>query len=161
MANTGSNQKADLAELALYKKIEGFSLLETLVCLFLFQLIYVVAWPNFQTFIQYQQCKTAVKRLQHIIIDAQLSAVLLNQKVSIETSLNHKWFLIMPTYRLPIQFPASEFQMSWKGFSGTLKLNFYPELLANHVNGYFDIFCARKFSYRLWLNRLGHTRLEI
>ena len=35
------------------------------------------------------------------------------------------------------------------------------ELLANHVNGYFDIFCAKKYSFRLWLNRLGHTRLEI
>lgn len=144
-----------------FKKLAGFSILESLICLFIFQLIYLIAWPTFQYFIQYQQCKTSLLRLQHLIMHAQAKAIILNQPIFIEKLVNQKWFIIMPNEQQSIEFQGTDFQMSWKGFSGKLKLTFYPELLANHVNGYFDIFCARKYSFRLWLNRLGHTRLEI
>jgi hypothetical protein len=150
-----------MAKLVSPKKLVGFTIFESLICLFVFQLIYLIVWPNFQSFIQYQQCKTAVLRLQHLIMDAQAKAIVLNQPVFIEKLVNQKWFIIMPDERQSIEFQGTDFQMSWKGFSGTLKLTFYPELLANHVNGYFEIFCARKYSFRLWLNRLGHTRLEM
>lgn len=60
-----------------------------------------------------------------------------------------------------LQIPDNVGPMTWHGFSRLSELFLEPDVLENHVNGYFSMVCSKNLEYRLWVNRLGHLRLQV
>jgi len=161
MGNSASDKKTNLVKLVNYQLTQGFTFLEILICIIGLQLVYVFIVPNVETYIQAKHCKLTVHEFEHFITDAKLRAILLNRSLNLMRDAKRQWILIDSKRKtINAYFPTKDMIINWNGFSKKI-LSFESELLANHLNGYFDIICAGKFKYRLWLNRLGHTRIEI
>lgn len=131
-------------------KLSGFSLLEVLICFFLLQLFWVFAIPPLQGYWQDYQCLRSLHSVKVLLQGKRFKALLQhkNIKLYLPLSLNHELRL------------SAAFRLSWHGFNRTGAIVFEPDLWLNHANGYFTLQCSSQRLYRLWLNRLGHIRIE-
>jgi hypothetical protein len=152
MAKTPFNQKKYLAQLV---KSSGYVLLDILLVLFLLQCVFYFAWPNFKMILLQQHCRRFVFELESIL-----------EWTSVQASLQSKSLSIVLDKQLQVQLskslvlrvlPIQPFQLEWNS-RHALMFHFNP--LHNHLNGYFSLNCGSGIRYNLWLNRMGHTRIE-
>lgn len=124
-----------------HSRSHGFALLEFLAIMGLLQFLLWLSWPSFQGLLQNYRCQQAVLRLAQ--------------------EVTHKRILAMTEHEpqvLRLQtLPAN---IHWYGFIKHRDLYFSTDIFANRLNGFFQIQCGRGRGYRLWLNRLGHYRIE-
>ena len=119
----------------------GFALLEVLMIVVLLQVLFSFAWPSFQRILSHYHC-------QHLSLDLQKQL----QMARVRALLTGQSQVFHP--------PNLGVELSWHGFNRGEFLVFEANTLSNRVNGYFQIQCSTYFGYRLWINRLGHMRLE-
>ena len=139
-----------MAQVVKISKISGFSLLEVLICVFLFQLFWFFAMPSIRDLGQGLQCEWTLHQLELLLEEARLKALLQHQRI--------KW-QVPEKIIAPMSLRRS-IDLSWHGLNGSEYLLFEPDLWLNHANGYFKLQCSPQLKYRLWLNRLGHSRRE-
>jgi hypothetical protein len=120
----------------------GYSLLEALCLLVLMQVIFCWLSPSFKSWLQNYRCRQTTLELQKIIAALRVTAVLRQESQKLDL------------------LRLRQENISWQGLLKGKELIFQPNSVANRLNGYFTIQCSPYFGYRLWLNRLGYSRIE-
>lgn len=111
------------------------------------------AWPHLKDFWQIQSCQIQIKQLQFLLGKARLEAVMGRQRQKILPLAQGDWLIGNRIFK-------SQHRLYWHGFNSLNQIVFESKLPLNHVNGYFIYQCTTILNYRLWLNRLGHIRVE-
>lgn len=142
-------------------KVQGLISLQFLLGLIAIQMLLLASLPGFKSMLESTQAKFDLNQLEFQINYLRWLAIVRHQvlylrPLSLEGDWHHGWTVSDKHHVLwqkkPYQF--IKVRVKWYGFEQNPPLVFYPDLFKNHLNGYFDV-----QGYRLWINRLGHTRL--
>lgn len=139
-------------------KQKGLSFLECLIALALCQVLIWGCYPSFMTLIQQNQSFKLLNQLQTSIDWARWMAVIRHEKLIIEPigQWQHGWriFANQKLIKEVKGVGTEHISLQWHGFTGNGHLTFYPKMVSNHLNGYFQM-----GHHQLWINRLGHMRV--
>lgn len=142
-------------------KIQGFISLQVLFGIMFMQLLSLTVWPRMKDVLAHWQAKICINQLQFDITSLRLMSLIQNKIVYLyPLSLDHNWafgWQVLADKKILWQKKPYQFikiNIEWHGFEQKPPLKFYPDGLKNHLNGYFQ---AKE--YRLWLNRLGYSRI--
>lgn len=136
---------------------KGFSLIESLFVLLLFSGLIFLTIPNINEWMRYQQCLQFANSLQRQIEWANLQARLFHQDLDLQC-VEHS-IIVMNHVNKKILKSVDMGDFSWH-WQSKQALIFHANPLKNHVNGFFEINCSNITKLKLWVNRLGHTRVE-
>lgn len=139
-------------------KQAGISFLECILAMVVLQVFLMAAYPAFMGFIRQKQSRYVLEHLQSSIDWARWMAVMRHEKLHIEPIGEwQKGWRIFADNQLIREFKMQNIGnviIQWHGFSGNRHLTFYPKMVSNHLNGYFQI-----GHQKMWINRLGHMRV--
>lgn len=121
----------------------GFSLIEILCVLALMLVGFFFAIPGCQQWLALQDCKGTMTELENYLSANRLQAQVHQQDILIDTDK-----IIISHARMFFHWHSKQ------------ALLFHANPLKNHVNGFFEIQCPNNKPFKLWVNRLGHTRVE-
>ena len=142
-------------------KTQGFISLQLMLGLMFMQLLFFSAWPSIKTILLAWQQKMSLNQLQFELSSLRLMSILKNKTLYLyPISSEYNWaqgWRVTDDKQILWQKNTYQFikmKIEWHGFSQHPPLKFYPDSLRNHLNGYF-----KAPSYRLWVNRLGYSRI--
>ncbi len=139
-------------------KQSGLSFLECLIALALLQVLIWASYPSLMSLIQQKQSTRLLHQLETTIDWARWMAVIRHEKLILKP--RGQWqrgWQIFANDQLIKEVKgvkAGDISIQWHGFSSIGYLTFYPQMVSNHLNGYFQI-----GHQQLWINRLGHMRV--
>lgn len=136
----------------------GFSLIEVLCLLSLMLLGYFFVLPSCRQWISIQQCKYLNLQLESDLSWLSLQALILHQNLILDTDSQPMRVMVQTTKQtLKTLSMSSAASYQWHSKQALI---FHANPLKNHVNGFFEINCSNFKKFKLWVNRLGHTRVE-
>ncbi len=133
----------------------GYVLLDILLVLFLFQCVFFFALPSYKITLLQQHCRRLVFELESILEWTSLQASFQHKPLSIE--LNRLLQVKTSNSLVLRDLPIKPFQLHWNSRHALL---FHVKPLQNHLNGFFSLDCGSGIKYHIWLNRMGHVRVE-
>ena len=143
-------------------KIQGFISLQMLLGMLLMQMSWFVVWPSMKAICLNWQAKISLSQLQFELASIRVMSMMSHQNLYLHPlSADHNWALgWRVTNDKTILWQKKPYQLlhlkiEWHGFTHYPPLTFYPDVLKNHVNGYFHA-----SNYRLWVNRLGYASIK-
>ncbi len=131
---------------------KGFSLLEILLSLVLFQWCLFSLWPGVKDLLSSHQCKNDLFELQSLVNWTRTNAMLRHENLSLELE---PILQVKSDNQVLKRWEQSAFKATWHS-QHPLLFRFNP--LENHVNGHLILHCAGAIEMHLWLNRLGYSR---
>ena len=152
MVKISKNQKTNLAQLV---KSSGFVLLDLLLLICLLQCFLYFAWPSFKTIQVQQHCHRSIFQLESFLEWTSLQASL--RKESLLIDLNEELQVKSVQSEVLRRLAIPSIQIAWHSRH---ELLFHANVLHNHLNGYFLLNCGSNVLYKIWLNRMGHVRVE-
>ena len=139
-------------------KQAGMSLLECILALAVLQVFLMISYPSLMGFIEQKQSRQLLAHLHASIDWARWMAVIRHEKLRLEPIGQwQKGWRIFADKQLIREFKTQNIgniSIQWHGFSGNGHLIFYPKMVSNHLNGYFQM-----GHQKLFINRLGHMRV--
>ncbi|PJD90631.1 MAG: hypothetical protein CK424_08120 [Legionella sp.] len=148
-------------------RMQGFSLLEVLIVLFLIALIGSFGVPFGSNWYQTQVCFIMTQDIKQAIHQAIEDATRLNEPLKLMPIMNENWSsgLVLRVERTSNQhhqwqWKASGYQVHWHGFQSKDYLRFAPDLNQSALNGYFMIENQAHHGMKIIINRLGRVRTE-
>ena len=143
------------------KQIMGYSLLESLLTVFLLQALIWMAWPSIQNIGLRWKAQQALSHIHQVVEWTRWTALLKHQKLAIQLKSNHLEVLDIHHQRIKVTPDWDDnIQVRWHGFQTTLPLVFESELSELHLNGVWEVLIKNQPYRRYVMNRLGHGRVD-
>lgn len=126
-----------------------------IISLFCFNLCFFFALPSFKSTLLQQHCRRFVFELEAVLEWTSLQASLQHKPLSIELD---RLLQVKTANALVLRdLSIKPFQLQWNSRHALL---FHVNPLHNHLNGLFSLDCGSGIKYHVWLNRIGHVRVE-
>lgn len=150
--------------------IQGFTLLELLVVLFLISLIFAFSLPLTTQWYQDHLAWVIQKDIEQAIEQGTQESIILGEPLRLIPLHDQVWTSGLMLLRegdlekkkqMPLhiwQWPNTVYYIIWHGFLGNTYLRFTPDLSQSAMNGYFLIENPAHHGVKMVVNRIGRIR---
>lgn len=144
------------------RSITGFTLLETLIVLFLMGVAASISVPGYQFLVKKHRNLMVERQLLRAIRYARHQAVNYQQRVTIQGVPSWSGaYQVSTASKMLKQFPSyiKRGRLQWKGFPNYPYLQFTPLGFTHHQNGTFSFYLDDQLQWRLIINQAGRVRV--